>query len=261
MPAPSLHEVQRLFWESVTVQPGRDSIAPGFVRLVRGCDDDDRKTRILVYSDAYFLRLRDVLREDFPRVAALLGEHQFDEVVKGYLEAFPSSWFSVRQLGHALSGFFRNRTDLPECLADLAELEWARVEVFDAPDAESATIGDLVSVPPDAWPALRFSTIPALQTLRAQYPVHQLWSGDESLDVAAANTSIRVWRANECRVFHSPMDERESAALRKTISGEPFAAICETFADLPEMQAAQEATAILARWIEDGIIARIDDAD
>jgi len=69
VPAPSLHEVQRLFWESVAVQPGGDSIAPAFVRLVRGCDDSDRKTRIRVYSDAYYLRLRDVLREDFRRVA------------------------------------------------------------------------------------------------------------------------------------------------------------------------------------------------
>jgi hypothetical protein len=261
VPDPSLHEVQRLFWESVAVQPGRDSIAPAFVRLVRGCDDSDRKTRIRVYSDAYYLRLRDVLREDFPRVAALLGPERFEDAASGYLEVFPSKQPSVRHLGRALAEFLRRREDIPKCLADLAQLEWARVEVFDAPDAESATIGDFVSVPPDAWPALRFSTIPALQTLRAQYPVHQLWSGDESLDVAAANTSIRVWRANDCRVFHAPMDDRESAALRKMNSGEPFAAICETFADLPAAEAAEEATALLARWIEDGIIRRVRDAE
>jgi hypothetical protein len=53
------------------------------------------------------------------------------------------------------------------------------------------------------------------------------------------------------------MDVREIAGIQKMISGEPFAAICETFADLPELEAAQEATALLARWIEDGIIARI----
>ena len=261
MPAPSLHEVQRLFWESVAVQPGQDSIVPAFVRLVHGFDDSDRKTRIRVYSDAYYLRLRDVLREDFPRVAALLGPERFEDAARGYLEVFPSKQPSVRHLGRALAEFLRRREDIPKCLADLAQLEWARVEVFDAPDAESATIGDFVSVPPDAWPALRFSTIPALQTLRAQYPVHQLWSGDECLDVAAANTSIRVWRANDCRVFHAPMDELESAALRKMISGEPFAAICETFADLPAAEAAEEATALLARWIEDGIIRRVRDAD
>jgi len=259
MPAPSLYEVQRLFWESMAVQPGRDSIAPAFVRLVRGYDDTDRKTRIGVYADAYFLRLRDVLREDFPRVAALLGD-RFDEVVKGYLEAFPSRWPSVRHLGHALSEFLRRRTDTPKCLADLAELEWARIEVFDAPDAECATIEDFITVPADAWPTLHFSTIPAIKILRAQYPVHHLWSGERSLEVTAGETSLRVWRANDCRVFHALMDKRESAAIQKMISGAPFAAICETFADLPEAVAAQESAALLVRWIEDGIIHRIDQA-
>jgi hypothetical protein len=259
VPTPSLHEVQRLFWESVAVRPGRDSIAPALVRLVRGADDNDRKTRIRVYSDAYYLRLRDVLREDFPKVTALLGD-RFDEVVADYLETFPSEQPSVRHLGRALAEFLQSREDIPECLADLAELEWARVEVFDAPDAECATIDELATVPPDAWPALRFSTIPAIQTLRVQYPAHQLWSDSQSLEVPAAETTLRIWRKNDFLVLHAPMDERESAALHKLILGETFAAICETFADLPEMDAAREATALLARWIEDGIIARIGEA-
>ena len=256
MPTPSLHEVQRLFWESVAVRPGRDSIAPALVRLVRGADDSDRKTRIRVYSDAYYLRLRDVLREDFPKVTTLLGD-RFDEVVAGYLGTFPSEQPSVRHLGRSLAEFLRRREDIPKCLADLAELEWARVEVFDAPDAECATIDELATVPPDAWPALRFSTIPAIQTLRLQYPAHELWSDSQSVEVPAAETSLRIWRKNDFLVLHAPMDERESVALHKMISGESFATICEAFADLLETDAAQEATALLARWIEDGIIARI----
>jgi hypothetical protein len=259
VPTPSLHEVQRLFWESVAVRPGRDSIAPALARLVRGADDSERKTRIRVYSDAYYLRLRDVLREDFPKVTALLGD-RFDEVVAGYLETFPSEQPSVRHLGRSLAEFLQSLEDIPKCLADLAELEWARVEVFDAPDAECATIDDLAAVPPDAWPALRFSTIPAIQTLRVQYPAHQLWSDSQSLEMRPAETSLRIWRKNDLLVLHAPMDERESAALHKLISGKTFAAICETFADLPEMDAAREATGLLARWLEDGIIARIGGA-
>jgi hypothetical protein len=259
VPTPSLHEVQRLFWESVAVRPGRDSIAPALVRLVRGADDNDRKTRIRVYSDAYYLRLRDVLREDFPKVTALLGD-RFYGVVAGYLETFPSEQPSVRHLGRALAEFLQSRKDIPKCLADLAELEWARVEVFDATDAECVTIEELASIHPDAWPLLHFSTIPAIQTLRAQYPVHQLWSGSESPDISPAATTLRIWRKSDFLVLHAPMDERESAALHKMISGETFAAICETFADLSEMDAAQEATALLARWLKDGIIARIGGA-
>jgi hypothetical protein len=260
VPTPSLNEVQRLFWEAIASRPGRAPIAPAFVRLVRGADDSDRKTRIRVYSDAYYLRLRDVLREDFPKVSALVGAEQFDEVVALYLETCPSEQPSVRHLGRALAAFFRRREDMPKCLADLAELEWARVEVFDAPDAECATIDELATVSTDAWPTLRFSTIPAIQTLRLKYPAHQLWSDSQSLEVQAAETSLRIWRKNNLLVLHAPMDERESAALPKMISGETFAAICETFADLPEMEAAREATALLARWLEDGIIARIGGA-
>jgi hypothetical protein len=257
VPIPSLHEVQLLFWESVAAQPGRDAISPACLRLVRGADDSDRKTRIRVYSDAYYLRLRDVLREDFPKVTALLGGERFDEVVAGYLEVFPSEKPSVRHLGRALAEFLRNRKDIPRCLADLAELEWARLEVFDAPDDDCATMADLAVVPPDTWPSLRFSMIPAIRTLRAQFPVHQLWSDGKSPDMPPVETSLRIWRKNGFQVLHAPMDERESAALDRMVSGEPFATICETFADLPEMDAVQETTALLARWIEDGIIARI----
>ncbi len=78
------------------------------------------------------------------------------------------------------------------------------------------------------------------------------------MEVAASETSIRVWRASDWRILHAPMDEQESAALQQMISGEPFAVICEIFADLPEMEAVKNATALLGRWIADGIITRID---
>ncbi len=179
VPAPSLHEVQRLFWESIAVRPGRDSIAPAFVRLVRGCDDSDRKTRIRVYSDAYYLRLRDVLREDFPRVAALLGADQFDEVVKGYLEVFPSEMAVGPSPGpcagrispapgrHAQSAWPISRNSNGPA---------SRFSTHPTPSARRSTTWSAFS--PNAWPSLRFSTIPAIQILRAQYPVHQLWSGE-----------------------------------------------------------------------------------
>jgi hypothetical protein len=53
------------------------------------------------------------------------------------------------------------------------------------------------------------------------------------------------------------MGERETMALKKLIAGEPFAAVCNAFADLPETEATQQAGALLARWIEDEIIASV----
>src|SRR5439155_10257710 len=142
-------------------------------------------------------------------------------------------------------------------LGDLARLEWARIEVFDAPDARPLGAAALRDVAADDWPALRFITIPALAVVQARWPVHELWAGADPAALAPAPTALRVWRAADFVVFHAPMDARAAEALGRLMSGQPFAAACEAFADLPPADAANEATAWLLRWVEDGILARL----
>ena len=253
---PSLRELQRLFWRSLADAPGGGSPAPGLVELVAPRATLDVGARVGVYADAYFGRLRDVLREDFPHVAALLAA-RFDETARGYLRAHPSEDPSVRHLGRLFADFLEQRPDLPPYLSDLARLEWARIEVFDAPDARPLNAAALRGVAADDWPALRFVTIPALAVVRARWPVHELWAGADPAALAPAPTAVRVWRAAEFVVFHAPMDARADEALGRLMAGQPFAAACEAFADLPPADAAHEATALLLRWLEDGIIARL----
>src|SRR5207244_964958 len=93
--------------------------------------------------------------------------------------------------------------------------------------------------------------------VRARWPVHELWAGADPAAVAPAPTALRVWRAADFVVFHAPMDARADEALGRLMAGEPFAAACEAFADLPPADAAHEATALLLRWVEDGILARL----
>src|SRR5439155_1078841 len=173
---PSLRELQRLFWRSLADAPGGGSPAPGLVELIAPRATLDAGARVGVYADAYCGRLRDVLREDFPHVAALLGP-RFEETARGYLRAHPSEHPSVRHLGRMFADFLEHRPDLPPYLGDLARLEWARIEVFDAPDARSLNAAALRGVAAEDWPALRFVTVPALAVVRARWPVHELWAG------------------------------------------------------------------------------------
>src|SRR2546422_1339699 len=253
---PGLREIQRLFWRSLADEPGGGSPAPGLVELVAPSATLDAGARVGVYVDAYFGRLRDVLRDDFPRVAALLGPH-FEGTARGYLEAHPSEHPSVRHLGQLFAAYLERRADLPPYLSDLARLEWARIEVFDAPDAKPLDARALREVPAEDWPGLRFVPIPALALVRARWPVHEIWAGADPAAFTPAPTALRVWRATDFAVFHAPMDPRATDALGRLIAGQPFAAACEAFADLPPADAAHEATALLLRWLEDGIIARL----
>jgi hypothetical protein len=51
------------------------------------------------------------------------------------------------------------------------------------------------------------------------------------------------------------MDVRGGEALERLVAGVPFAAICRIFDDLPPRTAAEHVSAVLARWVEDGILA------
>src|SRR5207249_1879249 len=115
----------------------------------------------------------------------------------------------------------------------------------------------LRGVAAEDWPALRFVTVPALAVVRARWPVHELWAGADPAAVAPAPTALRVWRAADFVLFYPPMEPRPDVAPCRLMAGEPYAAACEPFPDLPPADAAHEATALLLRWVEDGILPRL----
>lgn len=256
MPTPSLREVQRLFWRSIAVEPGAPTASPALLAVSAPSATLDPAARVQVYADAYFWRLRDVLAENFPRVAAVLGHERFADLVREYLARHPSEHPSLRFLGRELAALIARQPDLPPALADLARLEWARVEVFDAADCEPLTAEALRAIRPEDWPKLRFAPIPALVVLRTTWPAHELWDDVDAATLTPRPGHVRVWRARDDRVYHAPMDAGEGEALERLIAGAPFEAVCRVFDELPPAAAAQQMTALLARWLEDGIVAR-----
>jgi len=245
MAGPALRELQAAFWRSIASRPGDGAPEAELLRVVLGgrlAPPD----RVAVYAGMYLWRLVDALAEDFPQVAEALGRERFADVVRAYLARHPSTEPSVRHLGRAFAASLVGAE--PAWLADLARLEWARLDVFDAPDASPLTLDALLGVPAEEWPELRLTPVPALVRLVAEWPVHELWSNPSSPAVAA-RTALRVWR-DGFLVYQAPMDATEDAALGHLFSGDPFAALCETVGD------PAEAASLLLRWIADGIVMR-----
>lgn len=104
----TLAETQRLFWQALR---GEETDA----RFVKGPD------RLHVYAEMFLLRQVDVLRTDFPELAAKLGDEAFFALARRYVLAHPSEDPDLGRLGRAFAGF---------CGDPLAALEWARCEVF-----------------------------------------------------------------------------------------------------------------------------------
>jgi hypothetical protein len=263
----SLRELQLRFGAALAPEAGAATADPALLAVIDGRGALDAADRLAIYAEMYRARLLDVLREDFTRVRSAVGDEAFEGLVGRYLARQPSSHPSVRHVGGRFAEFIAGETDAPPFLADLARLEWARVEVFDAPDADTLRLADLQSIAPQAWPALRFRPIPACRVLTCAWPVHQIWTAagaetvERPLPAAPVAADIRVWR-EEWSVSHAAMSPREGQAFRLLQRGEPFASLCAALAeDLDPEAAAREVGSFLLRWIEDGLLARLPGAE
>lgn len=215
--------------------------------------------RIGIYADMYLWRLADALREDYPKLAALVGDERFLAVADTYAREHPSDRPDLGQFGRHLPAFLRRfaggeRADLH----DLAALEWARSEVFFDSPAEPVAREALAALGPDAFPDAGLQLIPALRVLSLDHDVATLWRGMEDgggADAPAAKrTAVVVWRAG-FEVFHAPVALDEARALELARAGEPLATVCAAFGEREDPAAV--AFAALASWFDEGWIAAV----
>ena len=120
--------------------------------------------RLAVYQGMYPLRMHDALAADYPGLRAFLGDHLFEHFVADYVAAHPSRSYTLNRLGDHVAGFVKTWHHPKRAfLADLARLELAVTETFDAED------GAAPAAPPahvDAdWESRRFGIAPTLRLL------------------------------------------------------------------------------------------------
>lgn len=263
----SLRDLQSRFFSSIARPVSSDNeewqgFDPLLVQTIQTQRPLEPHERLDIYAQMYCARLLDALMEDFPRVAALVGEDQFRNLGRAYLRHYPSTQPSLKYLGIHFAEFLATQaadTILP-FLCDLARLERARVDVFDAPDSEALRLEYLQNIPAEAWATIRFQVIPALATLTCAWPVQQVWK-DESFtasdELQPTPTVLRVWR-QDFAVYQASLDAVEQAALIALQAGESFAAVCGAIEPFVTTDDDVSATvgSLLLRWIEDGILTR-----
>jgi len=258
MSSPALRDLQAGFWRALHKGEADAGAADqGLTRVIAPSAALDPAGRVAIYQTMYFWRLHEVLREDFPKLQTALGD-DFETLARDYLAAHPSEHPSVRHVGDRLPGFVATHALVRTrpWLADLARLERARIDAFDAPDATPVVATDLRAIPPDAWANLRFDPVPALDVVESAWPVHEVWAAPASEPEARAAT-VRVWR-HDFTVFHTAIDPLERAAFAAVRNGRTFEEVCEVVAEHVDPETAPaEAGALLARWIEDGLVARV----
>lgn len=245
----TLAEMQARFFQLATRAPGARPAADCFVST----PDLSAEERLDIYANMFVWRQIDALREDFPKLAQLLGDEGFYATAEKYLRAHPSTHPSLGQLGRHFASFLAESPGQRPDLADLAALEWARCEVFEEAHVGAAT-PDLVGSPDPARIVLR--PVPALRLLSLRHDVVTLWKNLEDDGTAPPPhpqpSAVAVWR-KELVVFHVRIAPDEALALRRAMSGATLGEVCEAFAE--RQDAVRAALSAVASWFAEEWIA------
>jgi Putative DNA-binding domain len=246
----TLAETQTLF---------QQAILAGDQRVMSHILDNSRTGRAElfgVYRNAYSGRLTEIVAADYEFLKAYMGEHDFDGLARAYITAYPSQTQNARWFSARLPAFLRadpGYADRPT-LADLADLEKALADAFDAPDDATITIAELAQHVPEDWGRLTLKAHPSVKLLTATTDVFALWMAmrdDASAppEVEGAQRRLIVWR-HEATPMVRELGAEEAMMWIEASRGARFDALCEMAAlyDAPD-NAAMRAAGYLQGWL------------
>jgi hypothetical protein len=267
-----LRSLQALLYRLMTAPEGVDDglaaqkalPAGGLDAIIVGDDRLSSRERVEIYANAYFYRLLDVFKEDFPATLAVIGETNFHNLVTGYLIDHPPVEPEIQYAGRHLSDFIRThplRERWP-FIADLAHLERAMIEVFHGPDAEPLDAGVMRTVAPDEWPAIQLRAHPSLRILELGWQIDTVRravdSGESWEEPAPGAAAILVWR-RKSQVHYRELERAEHEAIALAQNGATFAAICDAIvgeADDEDEGGPKLISGLLERWLGEGVLVR-----
>lgn len=253
-----LSELQAMFQEAVLAGIEPDD-AP-ILESVKNSRRADRTTLFGVYVNAYHVRLAEFLVADYPALRALVGEDAFDALAAAYIAAEPSRHRNARWYTTRLPDFMRESEDWRDNdrAIDLALLERALTDSFDAPEAEALTLEALAAFEPAEWPRLTFAFHPSLIRLELRagtMETHEAASAGEQLPAAREGREmVAVWRSNDDSVY-CELEPDAFLALSLAMQGHAFGAICQMAAFSAVDEASPERIAqFLTGWFEEGLV-------
>ena len=180
--------------------------------------------RVAIYSEMYALRLHECLAEDYPAVLKLVGPKGFERLARAYLTKFPSRHYSLNVLGRKLPEFLDGPVRVPRraMLADVARVERAISESFDAEVAPPLSPADLALIPPATWETGGIRMTASLRLLALAHRGNAIVSAcrqdKEMPSLARAKTWVAVYR-KEWTVWRMDVTESMHAVLAALQAG------------------------------------------
>lgn len=231
--------------QPIVGQGGPESVAAEIARCNRRLSAIEQ---IDIYREQFFVRHVESLREDFRAVEHAAGANGFEQIAKAYLAKHPPASFTMRDLGHALASFLSHDA----FLFDVARVEWAFIEAFDAADAAPLDPSTVAAATEDQWPGAKLALHPSLQRLALTYPAHEyrraVRDGGDADMPAPRESFVVVYRAAD-GLWFAEIERGAFFMLDEIAAGSELAEACASVARASNVDR-DTLESQLARWFQ-----------
>ncbi len=220
-----LHEIQEAFAE-VMIEGKYNAMAEAIV------PGSSALRSMALYRRLIRTNYTQVLNVTYPVLRRFVGPRYFDILARGYLKRYPSRSGDLFLYGRHLPVLLLE-SQVPRLLVELARLEWACHEVYQASDSPPLATDELDAVTSADPSHVTFRLKPTARLLRLSQPVHRVWLAlqlDAPTDIAVdlplpeEETGILVTRA-EGRIQVAALAHLDYRLLEAMAEGKTVAEI------------------------------------
>ncbi len=207
---------------------------PRTEEMIQSNDRTPAHGRLQFYARQYWWRIQDSFDEDFRTVKKLVSSEKYLTLRDEYLNSYPSISYTLRHLGSRFPNFLRTKDPL---LADAAEYDWAKMQVFESKSLVPINLSD---VEDPQFPEHPLSLQPYVKLLALEYPVNEInrseivhedrsasntlgkreksLEEEPTLDLKKSQTYLAIHRLNS-KVYSKILNKEQYAILTKFQEG------------------------------------------
>ena len=219
-----------------------------------------------IYREQFWWRHTGSLIEDFPGLGGILGQEDWERLCEQYLREVTPNSYTLRDLGARLPEVIGRASFLPHqalCL-DMAHLELAYIEAFDAPDSAPLDPQRLAAISEQDLPGARLILAPCVRLLELGYPVADLRralraAGEQPVAIPSPDPRRLAIYRRDLRLWDMPLSPVAYAFMSALAAGLPLGSAAEAAATTPEAEAELVAQigSLLQEWTTKGLISDV----
>jgi hypothetical protein len=212
--------------------------------------------RLEIYAHMYYARLLEVMEAEYPTLRQILGPHAFATACRQFVAKNPSRTRTLGSLSARFPEFLAKtlpRSNRNELAVDVARIERAMEDVFDATRAEPMTAAEFAALGAGDWEGVKLTVTPALRLLELRHPanayMNALRRGERPRAPRPRATFVIVFRRG-FSVMRRDQEPEQFRLLEALVAGRPLAAAVR--ASIGRRSASADRVAKrLGRWFEE----------